>query len=62
MSGGEIVNFPGTDRPIFDLDPTKDESWDMIIDEAYLNGSCLYTYDGKMYQLLVEDLTPPEAA
>jgi hypothetical protein len=59
---GEIINFPNTDKPIFVLDPTRDESWDTIIDEAYMTGSCLYEYEGKMFELKIEDLSPPDAA
>jgi hypothetical protein len=58
---GEIINFPNTDKPIYELDPARDESWDAIIDEARLTGSCLYDYDGKTYELKIEDLTPPDA-
>lgn len=61
---GEIKHFPNEPEiPIFDLDPTKDESWDMILDEVYLNGQCVYQYDGKFYTITLEDLTqPPQAA
>lgn len=59
---GEILNFPNTEKPIYDLNPRDDRSWDAIIDQARMTGSCLYQYDGKYYELKIEDLEPDNAA
>jgi hypothetical protein len=59
---GEIINFPNTEKHIWQLEPERDEVWDSIIDEARRTGNALYEYDGKMYELKIEDLEPDDAA
>lgn len=52
----DLEKFPKTEHIIYELHPENNFSWDMIIDAARRDGVALYEYDGRMYQLTVEDL------